>query len=164
LASWRTSPEGSAEAVATSAAPVSSVDPAAPLVIEGFGRNTIGGSKGTLYMVTSLADSGPCTLREFVENRGGPRIIKFAIAGTIVLRSDLNVKKPFVTIDGSDAPGGGIALRNGTLSIQTHEVIVRHLRVRTGPNVPNPGSSDSIRIEGNDARNVVVDHCSVSWA
>jgi pectate lyase len=140
------------------------VEPGWAARIQGFGTNTVGGSGGRLCIVTSLADSGPDSLRECVENRDGPRIIKFAVAGTITLLSDLKVAKPFITIDGSDAPGGGIALRNGTLSIQTYEVIVRYIRVRSGPNVPNPGSSDAVRVEGTGVHNVVVDHCSISWA
>ncbi len=129
------------------------------LMIEGFGRNTVGGAGGTLYTVTNLNDSGPCSLRDFL-NRPGPRIIKFAVSGTIVLQSYLMVAEPFLTIDGSDAPNGGVCLKNDQLIINTSNVIVRYIRVR--PGIPIDPHIDGIQIyHGSD---VVIDHCSVSWA
>jgi hypothetical protein len=126
-------------------------------VIEGFGRDTVGGCGGTVYRVTNTNDSGPGSLRDFL-NRPGPRIIKFAVSGTIVLQSDLEVTKPFLTIDGSDAPNGGICISNAMLSIGTNNVIVRYIRIRPGN--PNPGV-DCIQIY--NSSDVVIDHCSLSW-
>lgn len=133
------------------------------LVIEGFAGNTIGGTRGTLYLVTNLNDSGPCSLRDFL-NRRGPRIIKFGVSGTIHLRSDLKLTEPFITIDGSDAPDGGIAIRGASFLITASQVIVRHVRFREGD--LGTTSSDAVYIGGDDGRrpsDVVLDHCSISW-
>ena len=137
-------------------------------VIEGFGRNTTGGCGGTVYTVTNLHDTGPGSLREFVQNRSGRRIIKFAVSGWITLNGDLNIKNPDVTIDGSDAPNGGIGIRNSTLNILTNNVIVRHVRLRIGPGLagyprPKAVNGDALRITGQNAFNVVLDHVSISW-
>jgi hypothetical protein len=48
-------------------------------------------------------------------------------------------------------------------------VLVQHIRVRTGddPNGPDPDNRDSLKITGistKPVRNVVIDHCSFSWA
>lgn len=133
--------------------------------IEGFGKNTTGGCGGPTTFVTSLANSGPGTLREAL-TLSRPRIIKFAVSGTIELTQDLGIKGSNLTIDSSDAPNGGIAIRGGTITINTGgNIIVRHIRVRPGPNLPNPGSGDGIRIGGNlTVSNVVLDHVSVSWS
>lgn len=133
------------------------------LKIEGFGRNTKGGAGGTLYTVTSLSDSGPCTLREYL-GRKGPRIIKFAVSGTIELKSNLGIYEPFVTIDGSDAPSGGIAIKGGLFGIYADNVIIRHIRFRAGE-FPDR-SVDSVQIgsdNGSTASNIVLDHISASW-
>jgi pectate lyase len=125
-------------------------------VIEGFGKETVGGCGGTVYTVTNLNDSGPGSLRDVI-NRRGPRIIRFAVSGSIVLRNFLNVDQPFVTIDGSDAPNGGVALTGHTLGTDTDNVIIRHLRFRPGVQAKN----DSLQLFGS---NIFVDHCSLSWA
>jgi len=130
--------------------------------IEGFGKDTVGGCGGTVYTVTNLNDSGPGSLRDFVD-RSGPRIIKFAVAGTIQLQSRLSISAPFITIDGSSAPAGGIALKGEGISTNTHDVIIRYIRVRPGPG-DNP---DAIQITGSNGQipyNVVIDHVSASWA
>jgi len=124
-------------------------------VIEGFGKETVGGCGGTVYTVTNLNDSGQGSLRDVI-NRRGPRIIKFAVSGSIVLRSFLDVVQPFLTIDGSDAPNGGVAVIGHTLGITTDNVIIRHMRFRPGATAKN----DSLQLYGS---NIVVDHCSLSW-
>lgn len=140
---------------------------------EGFGSTTPGGRGGAVFYVTSLADSGPGTLRD-VLNRPGPRIIVFSVGGTIALRSPLDLLEPFVTIAGHSAPGGGITLRrtvrdpgqanNKMLRIRTHDVVVRHLRFRGGTDdASDPDTFDTGLGIGNGAYNVVVDHCSVSF-
>ncbi|RPI87334.1 MAG: hypothetical protein EHM41_05380, partial [Chloroflexi bacterium] len=48
---------------------------------EGFGTDTPGGRGGKVFYVTSLADSGPGTLREALTD-AGHRTILFNISGT----------------------------------------------------------------------------------
>jgi hypothetical protein len=126
---------------------------------EGAGRFAAGGRGGAVLRVTSLADSGPGSLRAAVEARG-PRTILFDVAGTIRLATDLVIREPRVTIAGQSAPGGGIALADATLIVQADDVIVRHLRVRRGD--LTPGEGDSIWIRG--GRRIILDHVSASWS
>ncbi len=137
-------------------------DVVVPFVIEGFGAGTIGGYGGTVLTVTNLNDDGPGSLREAV-NKPGPRMIRFAVSGTIRLRSDLGVGGPYMTIDGSDAPEGGITIRDGTLIIGTEHVIIRHIRIRPGPGVPDLGNGDAITVKP-EGKHVVLDHVSLSWS
>src|SRR5437660_896516 len=52
---------------------------------EGGGMYSFGGRGGKVYVVTSLDDSGPGTLREACES-AGPRIVVLAVAGIIHLK------------------------------------------------------------------------------
>lgn len=118
-ASATTAPAGPAKTVAT--------------VFEGYGKNAAGGAGGDVYRVTSLADSGPGSLRDGVADRSGPRTIVFDVGGTITIHSDIVVRAPYLTIDGSTAPPPGITIRQNTLLENfviagTHDVVVTHLR------------------------------------
>ncbi len=124
---------------------------------EGFGANTIGGRGGRLIEVTNLNDSGPGSLRAAVAAEGA-RIIVFRVAGTIELQKSLKIDNPFITIAGQSAPGGGITLKGHELRIRTHDVIVRYLRIRTGPTA----NEDAVQLLG--AENVILDHNSFSWS
>ncbi len=126
---------------------------------EGAGRFSAGGRGGAVLKVTTLADSGPGSLRAAV-GTPGPRTIMFDVAGTIRLASDLVIREPRVTVAGQSAPGGGVALAGHALVIRADDVIVRHLRVRRGDRTP--GESDSIWIAG--GRRIILDHVSASWS
>ena len=69
-----------------------------------------GGRGGDVYYVTTLADSGPGSLRTGISTARGPRTILFDVAGTIRLDSDLVINKPNLTIAGQSAPRGGITI------------------------------------------------------
>lgn len=127
---------------------------------EGFGSRTPGGRGGKALAVTTLADSGPGSLRQAVATPGS-RIIVFRVSGVIDLKSPLRVQEPFVTIAGQTAPGDGICLRGRGLIIETHDVVVRFLRSRPGDIAGV--ELDAISVAGN-SRNVILDHCSASWA
>lgn len=131
---------------------------------EGFGAYAKGGRNGKVIYVTNLDDSGPGSLRWAVEQEGA-RTIVFGISGTIDLKSKLNINKPYITIAGQTAPGYGICLKGGTLQINTHDVIVRYIRVRLGDGLHGQGSlqgKDAISISG--GHDIMVDHCSASWS
>jgi len=125
---------------------------------EGFGAQALGGRGGQVLFVTNLHDSGPGSLRAAVET-DGPRTVIFQVSGTITLESTLAIKKPYITIAGQTAPGGGICLKDRGLAIATDHVIVRHLRCRPGDNTES--ESDAISIGA--GQNIIVDHCSASW-
>ncbi len=134
---------------------------------QGFGANTPGGRGGQVIAVTNLEAEGPGSLAEALRTKG-PRIIVFRVGGTIVLRGDIAVTEPYVTVAGQTAPGDGICIRGGAIIVRTHNVVIRHLRVRVGdhPEGREPGNRDGLFVLGNqsEAYNVVIDHCSVSWA
>ena len=126
---------------------------------EGFGSRARGGRGGDVYRVTSLADSGPGTLRDAISSARGPRTIVFATSGTIRLRSQLRVDRDYLTIAGQTAPGDGILIRGATVRITGQHIIVRHLRFRLGTDTG--GEDDALWV--NNARNVILDHISASW-
>lgn len=125
---------------------------------EGFGAEAIGGRDGKVYIVTNLNDNGPGSLREAVEAKGA-RIIVFETSGIIELRSPLIIQNPFITIAGQTSPEG-ITLANYKLEIKnTHDVIIRHLRIRLGDLKAN--EVDAVEII--DSQDVILDHLSASW-
>lgn len=125
----------------------------------GGGMFTPGGRGGQVIAVTNLNDSGPGSLRAAIDAEG-PRIVIFRTAGTIHLLSNLNINNPFISIAGQSAPGGGICIAGLSLNINTHDVVLRHLRVRRG--IPQ-GGQGSDNIGGNPIGQIMVDHCSTSW-
>ncbi|MBI5693460.1 MAG: hypothetical protein HZC55_25575 [Verrucomicrobia bacterium] len=127
---------------------------------------TQGGAGGRVLRVTTLAARGPGSLAEALA-ADGPRVIEFAVAGHIDLGGrSLTLAHPRVTLAGETAPSPGVTLINGGLNINTHDVIVRHLRVRPGAgNRPKKSGweVDSLAT-GGGAHDVIVDHCSLSWS
>src|SRR5215831_2130701 len=97
----------------------------------GGGMYSFGGRGGKVYAVTSLDDAGPGTLREAC-NAIGPRIVVFHVAGTIYLKNRIRIRAPYITIAGQTAPGDGICIRGATFGVDTHDVVIRHLRFRRG--------------------------------
>ncbi len=120
---------------------------------------TIGGRGGKVIAVTNLNNEGPGSFRAAVEAEG-PRIVVFRVAGVVYLKSDINIENPYITIAGQSAPGDGLCLAHGSVNINTHQVILRHLRVRRGKPEGGQGSDN---IGGNPQSHIIVDHCSASW-
>ncbi len=110
--------------------------------------------------VTTLADSGPGSLRAALA-AAGPRIVEFSVAGLITLESAIDIREPFLTLDGSTAPGGGVCIRGQEVTIHTHDVIVRHMRFRPGD--ISGKEVDALNIAGG-SHHVLIDHVSASWA
>lgn len=127
---------------------------------EGAGAFAAGGRGGRVIYVTTLADSGPGSLRAAVEARG-PRTVLFAVAGTVALEQPIVVKEPFLTLAGQTAPGGGVCLKNFDFVVAADDVIVRHLRFRPGDEAKKAVDGVSV---GTTAHRVIIDHCSVSWS
>jgi pectate lyase len=134
----------------------------------GFGMETAAGRGGAVYRVTNLNASGPGSLKACIDHET-PRTCIFEVSGTIRLTSDLMIRHNRITIAGQTAPSPGITLRGAALRIQASDVLVQHLRIRVGDSTsgPDPENRDALKIEGSStrpARNIVIDHCSFSWA
>ena len=126
---------------------------------EGPGRLTPGGRGGRVWVVTSLADDGPGSLREACE-AGGARIVVFNVAGEIRLRRPLHIRAPYITVAGQTAPGDGVVVTGHTVEIDTHDVVIRHMRFRRG--ATDVGHRDDA-CGGHAVGNIILDHCSSSW-
>jgi hypothetical protein len=126
---------------------------------EGGGAYTFGGRGGRVIVVTSLADSGPGSLREACE-QGGARIVVFNVAGIIRLKTPLMIRAPYITIEGQSAPGDGICVAGESVWLNTHDVLIRFMRFRRGET--NVGRRDD-SIGGNPIGNIMIDHVSASW-
>ena len=127
---------------------------------EGCGKYSLGGRGGKEYVVTSLADDGSeGTLRHAVEAKG-PRIVTFAVEGDIYLSGPLNIENPYISILGQTAPGKGITIRDNTVFISADNTILRYLRFRLGSDTKVEDDALGAR----RCRNVIIDHCSISWA
>ena len=126
---------------------------------EGGGKYAFGGRGGRIFVVTSLEDDGPGTLREACE-AGGARIIVFNVAGEIHLKRPIHLVAPYVTIAGQTAPGQGVVVTGETLEVDTHDVIIRYMRFRRG--AMDVAHRDDA-CGGNGIGNIIYDHCSASW-
>lgn len=126
---------------------------------EGGGKFTFGGRGGKVYVVTSLADDGPGTLREACE-KGGARIIVFNVAGIIHIKTPIIVRAPYISIEGQTAPGDGVCVAGESFWVNTHDVIIRYMRFRRGET--NVGRRDDA-LGGDPVGNIIVDHTSTSW-
>ncbi|MDE6691820.1 MAG: polysaccharide lyase, partial [Muribaculaceae bacterium] len=126
---------------------------------EGGGMYTPGGRGGKVLTVTNLNDDGPGSFRWACE-QGGARIIVFNVSGVINLKTPLYVRAPYVTIAGQTAPGDGICIAGESFQVDTHDVIVRHMRFRRGDTRAH-NREDSFG--GNPVGNIMIDHCSAEW-
>lgn len=132
----------------------------------GWAAHTPGGRGGQILRVTTLDASGPGSFGEAIATPG-PRIVVFEVGGVIDLGArELRIEEPFLTVAGQTAPMPGITLIRGGLVIATHDVVVRHVRIR-------PGEAGLAKRAGVDfdaittvrgARDVIVDQCSLTWA
>ena len=131
----------------------------------GAGSAATGGRGGRVIHVTNLNDSGPGSLREAVMSMG-PRIIVFDVSGTIELNTNLNILDGNMTIAGQTAPAGGITLTgkyivwsNNSWTPNVNNIIMRYIKIR--PNFVRNGIDMCLQM--NNIKDVIVDHCSLSW-
>ncbi len=124
----------------------------------GFGSGATGGRAGTIYHVTTLADSGTGSFRDAVSKSG--RIIVFDVGGYVALKSAVSVHGN-TTIAGQTAPGGGIGFSGGEISFAGQSnIICRYIRIRPGSDTASTGD-DCLSLF--DATNCILDHVSLEF-
>lgn len=154
----------------------------------GQGAQATGGRGGDVYHVTTLADYDPKTepkiegsFRHAIRSAEEPRTIVFDVGGAIPLHAELEIRKPDLTIAGQTAPGGVTCWGFPVEVSGTNNVILRHMRFRTGdfharpvpvaagqrpvgakPRKLNPASANAMYV-GNDSERVILDHVSAAW-
>lgn len=132
----------------------------------GWAAHTPGGRGGQVIRVTTLAAKGPGSFLEALETKG-PRVIVFEVGGVIDLHGEeIEIAEPYLTIAGQTAPAPGITLIRAGVNIRAHDVIIQHIRVRTGTAGMGKRTGwepDAMGTVGG-AYNVIVDHCSMTWA
>ncbi len=152
--------------VAAQAAPAKEAFPGA----QGYGRLASGGRGGRIIAVTTLADRGPGSLRACIDALG-PRVCIFRVGGVIRYTTERPIiAHPYITIAGQTAPGDGILLTHAgganaftPLVIKnTHDVVIRDIRVRPDRRGKQREANSGIIIEG--SRRVILDHVSTSWS
>ncbi|WP_379923349.1 pectate lyase [Erythrobacter sp. R86502] len=136
----------------------------------GYGAATAGGDGGKIIYVSNHSDAGPGSLRACLTSTG-KRVCVFRVGGVFRFTTTPPIiKDPYLTIAGQTAPGGGVVIahaggnqaRTPIVIKRTHDVIVRHVRVRLDRLSGNRESDDGFTIE--DSFNVILDHVSASWA
>jgi len=135
----------------------------------GFGTDTraafgLHGVDPVIYTITNLKSSGDGSLKGCID-LDVPRICIFEVSGYIPFQARLTISNPYITIAGQTAPSPGITLKDATLTVDTHDVLIQHIRVRTSAYKGNPPNfaRDCLNM-GYDAQDVVIDHGSFSWA
>jgi hypothetical protein len=92
--------------------------------------------------------------------------VVFEVGGVIDMQKhEIKLREPFLTIAGQTAPSPGITLIRTGIDVLTHDVIMQHIRVRTGSAGAEPRKGwepDAFSAVG--AYNIIVDHCSMTWA
>jgi pectate lyase len=84
----------------------------------------------------------------------------FDVGGYIVLKSPVSVLGN-ITIAGQTAPGDGIGIMGGEVSLSNKSnIIVRGLRVRQGNLDPLTGKS---AVGASNTTNFILDHCSIEY-
>ena len=146
------------------AAPVLAQQPLAFPGAVGWAATTPGGRGGNVIRVTTLDFDGPGSFKAAVEAKGA-RIVVFEVGGVIDFgRRELDIREPFLTIAGQTAPSPGITIIRGGLNVRANDVVIRHIRVKTGADGQAKRSgweADSISTQA--AHRVIVDHCTFTW-
>ncbi len=122
----------------------------------GHGQDATGGRGGSVYRVTTLANSGAGSFRDAVSQPN--RIIIFDVGGYITLASEAAMSHN-LTIAGQTAPGGGIAIRGAEVSTgSSTNLIIRHVRFR-----PGSGADSGAHCLNFRGTNGIVDQCSLEF-
>ena len=133
---------------------------------EGFGMYATGGRGGEVIHVTTLEDGTQKGTFRYACTQSKVRTIVFDVSGTIRLKSELRLNKDNVTIAGQTAPGDGICIADYPFVVAANNVVIRYLRFRLGNEAlkTNNTAHEGDGLGGMDKKNIIIDHCSVSWS
>lgn len=151
---------------------------------EGCGKYASGGRGGLVVEVTTLDDdpvnppegSLRWALKQGYEIKTDPILgdykvylpltIVFRVSGIIDLKGhELKAKRNKLTIAGQTAPGDGICIKGESFNLGgSRNVIVRHLRFRTGAYTPDGQEVNAASVILENGGNFIFDHCSMSWS
>jgi len=141
---------------------------------EGFGTDTNHGRGGRVLFIDNLNDSGAGSARQALAVETGPRIVIPRVSGTIGNQTDLKIKS-HCYLAGQAAPGDGLCFAGNGLQIQGQDILVRHIRARSGDDqgagIPPPDGRWENRksIQIGDPEDIggttrwVLDHITASW-
>ncbi|MBC3846230.1 Ig-like domain-containing protein [Winogradskyella echinorum] len=139
---------------------------------KGAGAYASGGRGGVVLHVTTLADSGPGSLRWALtdrDHRALDRTIVFDVSGVIKLQSVIRMGSEYtggITINGFTAPEGGITIIGQMFRMtDAKNVIIRGMKFRGGYNYTDPNNqySKSAFLMGN-TKGFIVDRCSSGFS
>jgi hypothetical protein len=118
----------------------------------------------TFVKVTSLADSGPGTLRECV-SQSYPRVCVFETSGRIELSKVLEIDQPDLIVAGQTAPSPGILITGAGVKVRARNVTLEHFALRVGDakGGPKPSERDCLSVQTSAAKNVTLRNLSISW-
>ena len=147
--------------------PASGTEPIAFPGAEGYGKYASGGRGGKVFIVTNLDDDGVGSFRK-AATANGPRVIVFAVSGTIHLNSSVSIKAN-ATIAGQTAPGDGICIADKSVQLGGDNIIVRYIRFRLGDKFQRQagqvdGSGGEDAFGGGGKKHIMIDHCTFSWS
>jgi uncharacterized protein (DUF2141 family) len=139
--------------------------------IEGYGKDTTGGTGHPICTVTSSAEQGAGTWSSCIA-KGGNQIIQFAVSSAKVYST--SYIKSNTTIDGCANGRNGVTLeqpadRHRSVAIEgpVSNIIVRCIRFQgTGETPSYPVEDDLLRLDGTGGAvsKVVIDHCTFANA
>jgi hypothetical protein len=136
---------------------------------QGHGTMTSGGRFGEIRRVSNASQ-----LVEAIRGRSScnntpetcARIVVFDASGNYAVGGQLTVDSPYLTIAGQTAPNNGVTLTNTRLLVDTHDVVVQHIKVRLPPHSLNACSIGDAGDGGDNSHvfNIVYDHVTCTWA
>ena len=137
---------------------------------QGHGTTTPGGRGGEIRRVSNASQ-----LAEAVKGRAGCANTPASCARIVIVETSgnydgfggqLTIDSPFLTLAGQTAPDDGITLINTRLLVDTHDVVIQHLKVRKPPRSLNACSIGEAGDGGDNSHiaNVVFDHVTCTWA
>lgn len=138
---------------------------------EGFGKWATGGRGGKVIEVTTIEDNGTTSLTGSLrwalnQFSGQPLTVVFRVSGIIDLKGvELRCKRNNLTIAGQTAPDDGICIKGESFNLGgSYNVIIRHLRFRTGAYTPSGVATNAASFIFENGGNFIIDHCSFSWS